>query len=417
MNQALRAVATGQAEKPQPGILALLENPKVAKGMAAVAGKYLAPDKMLRLCINAVHKTPDLLKCNPKSVLGAMMASAALDLEPNTPQQQAFLIPYKRSMKVDGQWIETYDCQFQIGARGFRTLAYRSPRIKLLEAEAIHERDIWKHRLGSQAMLEYEKALANRGELIGAFSYARLEGGFESAVVLPLEEILKIRNRSETWRALARRVETAENERDRAKADAKLAETPWVMWIDDMAAKSATKKHAKQLPLDASPALAVAANLDDAGDAGGLDLSALSDPDLVREVAAGAEDLPQLADETAQQAERSTEAFGSTQRQREAVAATPAAAKTGAKRGAAKEPPAPPAATEASPASRSPVGGPDSAAAAASAAPSYAAIAAAISKAGSRDDALAELDASRDLPADQQRDLKAHLERTWPVEG
>lgn len=416
MNQALRAVATGQAEKPQQGILALLENPKVAKGMAAVAGKYLAPDKMLRLCINAVHKTPDLLKCNPKSVLGAMMASAALDLEPNTPQQQAFLIPYKRSMKVDGQWIETYDCQFQIGARGFRTLAYRSPRIKLLEAEAIHERDLWKHRLGSQAMLEYEKALANRGELIGAFSYAKLEGGVESAVVLPLEEIHKIRSRSETWRALVRKVEMAENERERAKAEAKLADTPWVMWIDDMAAKSATKKHAKQLPLDASPALAVAANLDDAGDVGVLDLSALSDPELVREVAAGTEELPQVTDDSAQQAERSMEAFGSTQRQREPAAAPPAA-KTPTRRGAAKEAPTAAAATQASADARSPAGGPDSAAAGASGGPSYATVAAAITKAGNRDDALAELDAARDLPADQQRDLKAHLERTWPAEG
>ena len=79
MNTALRAVATGQGENKQHGILALLENPKVAKGMAAVAGRYLQPDKMLRLCINAVHKTPDLLKCDPKTVLGAMMASAALD--------------------------------------------------------------------------------------------------------------------------------------------------------------------------------------------------------------------------------------------------------------------------------------------------------------------------------------------------
>lgn len=96
----------------------------------------------------------------------------------------------------------------------------------------------------------------------------------------------------------------------------------------------------------------------------------------------------------------------------------PAAGTKGAgKRGAAKEPPVPPAATEALPASRSPAGGPDSGSAAPPAAPSYAAIASAITKAGSRDDALAELDAARDLPADQQRDLKAHLERTFPAEG
>ena len=105
MNTALREVATGQAgQKPQQGILTMLENPRVAKGMAAVAGKFLSPDKMLRLCINAVHKTPDLMRCDPKTVLGAMMASAALDLEPNTVQQQAFLIPYARNKKVGDEW-------------------------------------------------------------------------------------------------------------------------------------------------------------------------------------------------------------------------------------------------------------------------------------------------------------------------
>lgn len=396
MNTALRAVATGQGENKQQGILALLENPKVAKGMAAVAGKYLQPDKMLRLCINAVHKTPDLLKCDPKTVLGAMMASAALDLEPNTVQQQAFLIPYARNKKVGDDWVKVYDCQFQIGARGFRTLAYRSPLIKSLEAEAIRKGDHWKHRVGSQAFLEFEKALTDRGDLIGAFSYARLADGLEIACVLPLEEILKIRGRSETYRSLTAAIEKARNDQERARAEAKLAETPWVMWLDDMAAKSATKKHAKQLPLDAAPQLAVAAGLDDRADAGELNLGALTDPDLVREVRDGVTEAPAaLSDDRDDQAERSMEAFGTTQRREPEAAAASApapAAEKGTRRAAAPKQEALPKVT-------------------------YAQLAEAINKAKDRDEAAEALDQGRGLPDDQRADLTALYARKWQQEG
>lgn len=395
MNTALRAVATSQGENKQQGILALLENPKVAKGMAAVAGKYLQPDKMLRLCINAVHKTPDLLKCDPKTVLGAMMASAALDLEPNTVQQQAFLIPYARNKKVGDEWVKVYDCQFQIGARGFRTLAYRSPLIKSLEAEAIRKGDHWKHRVGSQAFLEFEKALTDRGELIGAFSYARLADGLEIACVLPLEEILKIRGRSETYRSLTAAIEKAQSEKDRARAEAKLAETPWVMWLDDMAAKSATKKHAKQLPLDAAPQLAVAAGLDDRADTGELNLGALTDPDLVREVRDGVTEAPAaLSDDRDDQADRSMEAFGATQRREPepATAPTPApAAEKGTRRAAPKQEALPKV--------------------------TYAQLADAITKAKDREEAAEALDQGRGLPDDQRADLSALFGRKWSQEG
>ncbi len=123
------------ATKSPPTIFDFLEHAEVKKGIAAVAGKYLTADRMLRLCVNAVKKTPRLAECDPKSVLGAMMTSAALGLEPNTVQQQAFLIPYKKRVKVGDNWIDTYDCQFQIGYRGLsplptarRTSARSNPR-------------------------------------------------------------------------------------------------------------------------------------------------------------------------------------------------------------------------------------------------------------------------------------------------
>ncbi len=338
---ALRAHATGERPKEQRTILHLLQDPRIGAGLAAVAGKYMTRERLLRLCINAVKKTPDLMKCDPQTVLGAMMTSCALGLEPNTVQQQAFLIPYKRNRKVGNEWVEEFDCQFQIGARGFVTLAYRSEHIVSLDASAIHDGDTFEHLRGSNAFLKYATALRDRGALIGAFSYVKLTGGGESSIVLPLDEILKIRGRSETYRALVRKVETAQGERDRAKAEQKLAETPWVMWEDDMATKSAIKKHAKNLPIAASDSFAVAAGIDEQGESGTLDLGAMVDPDRARAAVTDVDDVPVLENQPSETLDVSGEAFGAAARQAEGVerataTPAPAAAKTTLPRAKAK---------------------------------------------------------------------------------
>ena len=205
-----------------------------------------------------------------------MLASASLGLEPNTPQQQAFLIPYKSSKRIDGTWQTVYECQFQIGARGFITLAYRSGYVESIQAAAIHENDVFEHMMGSDSFLKFSKTLRDPGKIIGAFCFSRLKNGGEAATVLPIAEIYKARERSETYKALLRGVLDAGNEKDRAKAQAKLDETPWVMFEDDMAAKTVIKKHAKQLPIQAGDKMAAAVVMDEHRNA-----AAFSDPDVV----------------------------------------------------------------------------------------------------------------------------------------
>ncbi|MDS1141748.1 recombinase RecT [Pusillimonas sp. SM2304] len=311
----LRTVTTGEAQ-PQRTILGYLrDDPRIEKGIAAVAGKYFTAEKFLSLAVNAVKKTPKLAMCEPQSVLGAFMASAALGLEPNTVQQQAFLIPYKKSAPrkdqngrnvtgPDGKWVwdEIYECQFQVGYRGFITLAHRSPVIRSIQAEAIHAGDLFEHMVGTEAFLKYRKALKDRGDLIGAFSYVRLDGGDEMAVVLPLDEILKIRSKSETYNSLARKVEEADKQKEKQKAERNLEETPWVMWFDDMAAKSAIKKHAKQLPLTSGDPINAAAALDSGADANVIDLAAMADPDVAREVVENGYEPPALEDDPSETA-------------------------------------------------------------------------------------------------------------------
>ena len=50
-------------------------------------------EKFARICLTAVRNTPHLNECSMPSLAAAMMTSAQLDLEPNTPQGLAYLFP------------------------------------------------------------------------------------------------------------------------------------------------------------------------------------------------------------------------------------------------------------------------------------------------------------------------------------
>jgi phage RecT family recombinase len=290
--------ARTEETKPKPKtIFDLLADPRVQKGLTDVASRYLDPERLLRLCVNAVKKNPKLARCDTGSLLGSMMTSAALGLEPNTVTQEAFLIPYDNRRQIDGTWRTVTECQFQIGYRGWIKLADRAG-YRRLQAQAIHAGDLFEHMQGSEVFLKYRKALKDRGLLIGSFCHT-LREGLELCTVLPLEEIQKIRGRSQTWRSLDKALREAEasgNEGAIAKAEAKLCDTPWVLWLDDMAAKSAIKKHCKTLAGERDHQLSAAASIDDMSMAGVLDLSAMAKPDIATSTVEDGIDPPVLED-------------------------------------------------------------------------------------------------------------------------
>lgn len=428
MNASLKAVATGEARGRAKTIFDYLDEPRVQQGLSVVAGKFLDAPRMLKLCINAVKKTPELLKCDPLTVLGAMMTSTALGLEPNTIQQQAFLLPYKRRAKVGNQWTTVVDCQFQVGYRGFITMAYRSPRVKALRADAIHENDLFEHMVGTENFLRFAKTLKDRGELIGSFCHVQLADGFEVACVLPLDEIHKIRSKSQTYETLLLNVEQAENDKDRAYQAKKLADTPWVLWEDDMATKSAIKKIAKHLPIASSDLLMAAGAIDSSSDIGRLDLKTMVDPDAVRAVMNGEGDVPQLEHDPVETIDDDG-VIG--QRQGVQVPVSEAGAAAAGNHDQAQgqgqqhqvidpaDRPDAGADPQASPQQEQGQQGSKAAAGKAKPqpeGPSYAQLSTRLTKAADRDVALLILDESRHLPKQQQNDLVTLFNQQFPEE-
>ena len=60
-------------------------------------------ERFARICLTAVRNNQKLMGCTQESFAAALMTCAQLNLEPNTPQGLAYLIPYGK------------ECQFQIG--------------------------------------------------------------------------------------------------------------------------------------------------------------------------------------------------------------------------------------------------------------------------------------------------------------
>ena len=74
-------------------------------------------ERFARICLTAVRNTPKLANCTMESFAASMMICAQLDLEPNTPQQLAFLIPFENRKRG------IVECQFQVGYKGLLQLA------------------------------------------------------------------------------------------------------------------------------------------------------------------------------------------------------------------------------------------------------------------------------------------------------
>lgn len=273
--------ATGEKKKWLKVADVINDEQLVVSRLAAVKTRYLQPERLIRIATQAVRKTPLLAQCEPYSFVGSLMSASLLGLEPNTPEGLSWLIPYKNRRQIGGEWKDVYECQFQIGYRGWLNLMYRQPAIKAVDAECIHEHDTFEHAKGSEMFLKFQKNLFGRGNPIGSYCFVKLDDGI-SFTVLPLEEIEKIMSRSETYRNLKARASANDHKTNDIR---KFEETPWVLWFDDMAAKSAIKKHAKMLRL--SPDMALASEIDGDDDTRRFDLSSIADPDAARAAASG----------------------------------------------------------------------------------------------------------------------------------
>lgn len=216
-----RAQAPAKAQKQPRTIKDLIRayEGEIAKALPAV----MTPERFVRIALSAVSATPKLMECTQESLLGALLNSAQLGLEPNTPLGQAYLIPYGNQ------------CQFQIGYKGLLDLAYRTGDYQFIRAEAVHEGDEFSYSLGLDAELVHKPALKDRGAAYAYYAVYKLNNGGYNFVVMSKEDV----------------------EAHRRKFS-KARKSPWDDNFDAMAKKTVLKQLLKYAPLKTDVARAVA---------------------------------------------------------------------------------------------------------------------------------------------------------------
>lgn len=169
---------------------ALLNQDSFKQQVALALPNHLTVDRLMRVAMTAVQKTPKLLDCTQISVCGAIVEAAQLGIVPDGILGQAYLVPYKGV------------CQLQIGYRGYLELARRSGQVSFVTSELVYECDQFSVELGTERFLKHvpdydnpERGTFESGEvkgLKGAYAIVKYKDGavdFEYMSKVMLDQI------------------------------------------------------------------------------------------------------------------------------------------------------------------------------------------------------------------------------------
>ena len=155
-----------------------------AKQFATALPKHVNSERFVRIAITTIRQNPKLAKCSQESLLGALMVSAQLGLEPGT-LGQCYLIPFEN--KKAG----TVECQFQIGYKGLIELLRRSGQLSDIYSYTVYENDDFNIEYGLSRTLTHKPNFDERGEIKGFYAVAILKDGAKAFEYMTKDEVVK----------------------------------------------------------------------------------------------------------------------------------------------------------------------------------------------------------------------------------
>ena len=214
-------------------VLGILQSDAFRQQIAVALPKHMTADRMIRIALTELRKTPKLMECDDKSLFGAIVQCSQLGLEPGNSLGHAYLIPYGR------------ECTLIIGYKGLIELARRSGQIVSISAREVHEKDKFVIKYGLNEVLEHEPNFVDRGKVIGFYAIAQLKDGGHQFEYMTLDDIEKVRESSKS---------------------SKGAMSPWVNYYNEMGKKTVVRRLFKYLPVSIDIQRAI--SLDEQADAG-----------------------------------------------------------------------------------------------------------------------------------------------------
>ena len=152
--------------------------------IAQVLPKHVTAERIIQIATTVFARNPDLQKCTTGSIIGAVLQSAMLGLDPTPQLGQCYFVPYanKKTGKTD--------CQFQIGYIGRVNLAMRSDTIESVSSYVVHANDEFEYELGLEPKLKHKPALDNRGEKQYVYAVWKFKDGGYYFEVMTKEEVM-----------------------------------------------------------------------------------------------------------------------------------------------------------------------------------------------------------------------------------
>jgi recombination protein RecT len=256
------------AARQAASLRALLEKAKDQIAMALP--RHMTAERMIRVVMTAVQRTPQLMECSPLSILGASIQASQLGLEPDGLLGRAYLVP-RRNRKT-----KQLEACFQPGYLGLIELAQRSGKVSYVAAELVWTGDEFAVTFGLDRSVRHVPALDDPARLAwdertkdflglrGAYAVVRLRDGSADFEYLPKSRLSAIREFS-------------------ASAGSELSPYNTCLGLEDMYRKAPIRRLLKRCPL--SPEVFRAAQLDELVTAGAETGASteVEDADQVRE--------------------------------------------------------------------------------------------------------------------------------------
>lgn len=190
--------------------------------------KGMDAERLSRIVLTTLKTTPKLMECSIESLLGAVLQSAQLGLEPNL-LGSCYFVPYKGKVS------------FQIGYKGLIDLATRKGECLNIVAQEVYEGDKFHYEYGRNETLTHIPApIASRGEVEYFYAYANLKNGGFAFQVMHISDVKKIRDNFSISYSYDKN------------------NSIWAKHFSEMALKTVIKKLIKYMPLSVETQSAVA---------------------------------------------------------------------------------------------------------------------------------------------------------------
>ena len=189
LSKAKETMALAKKEEKPKTIGDWLSSEGFKNQMALVLPKHIESDRMARICLGAIRQNPKLGRCNLNSLLGAVMQSAMLGLEPSS-LGHCYFVPY-------GQEV-----QFILGYKGMIELMMRSGKTTGINVEIIYENDEFDVDLGVNRKLNHKPyylcGKKEKGEPIAVYMTVQWANGQMWFNIVGMDEVWQHKAKSKS---------------------------------------------------------------------------------------------------------------------------------------------------------------------------------------------------------------------------